>query len=107
MSVTTGPVKAVLFDLDDTLFDHRHCMRSGLSAIHKDNQGLRNWPLRLIEQENLRLRRLLHPQLVSGNMSLQEVRVERFRQLFAYFGEPISKRMAEDTLAHFQCAYKS
>ena len=29
------PVRAVLFDLDDTLFDHLHCAHTALTCVHQ------------------------------------------------------------------------
>src|SRR5436309_7099505 len=96
MDIGNSPtLKAALFDLDDTLLDHQYCTRCGLTAIQEQYLCFQNIPLEIIEQENFRLRNELHIECMTGELSLDQVRVERFRRLFSFFGEEISTTTAK------------
>jgi putative hydrolase of the HAD superfamily len=64
-------VRAVLFDLDDTLFDHSAACRAALDSL-----GLGH-----LEPEYLRLLTEGHHRVLAGEISFPEARIERFRLL--------------------------
>src|SRR3982751_5090324 len=96
-----APVKAVLFDLDDTLLDHQHCNRVGLAAVQQKYQCWREKPLEELERENLRLLNELHDKFLRGIYSLDEARAERFHQLFELCGEKVPHAVATAAFACF------
>jgi HAD superfamily hydrolase (TIGR01549 family) len=80
-------VKAVLFDLDDTLFDHQHSCRTGLAAIRQRYGSLGHKSIDELEQDYLQLLNETWPLVLQGRMTAEESRVVRFRQLFVRYGE--------------------
>ena len=78
--------KAVLFDLDETLFDHRHSADAALGALQK------LWP-RLatiaVTELQVRHRRILdetHPRVLAGTLTKEDSRVLRMRLLLETAG---------------------
>jgi putative hydrolase of the HAD superfamily len=79
-------VRAVLFDLDDTLFDHRASAATALRLLQQAHECFRDVPFDEFEREHSRLLEALHPEVVLGRLGLDEARCERFRRLFDRFG---------------------
>ena len=79
-------VRAVLFDLDDTLFDHRLCARTALSGLHAAHEEFRVTPFSQFERLHASLLEDLHRRVMTGEMPLEDARRERFRRLFAALG---------------------
>src|SRR5215813_4607662 len=83
-------MKAVLFDLDDTLFDHRHSARCGLQAWQALHPPLRQFSLEFLEQEDFRLLGEKHALVLAGTLTVDQARIERVQLLFSVCGEKIS-----------------
>jgi HAD superfamily hydrolase (TIGR01549 family) len=79
-------LRAVLFDLDDTLFDHRICARTALTTLHEAYDALRSRPFAEVERLHASLLEELHVRVTSGQLPLEQARRERFRRLFAAVG---------------------
>ena len=79
-------VRAVLFDLDDTLFDHRGCARDALEAVHACHPCFARDGLRRSRAAHARLLEELHREVMTGRVPLDAARNERFRRLFAAAG---------------------
>jgi HAD superfamily hydrolase (TIGR01549 family) len=77
---------AVLFDLDDTLFDHRLCARTALTALHEAYATFRSRPFAEVERLHAGFLEELHVRVTSGELPLEVARRERFRRLFAAVG---------------------
>jgi HAD superfamily hydrolase (TIGR01549 family) len=76
--------RAVLFDLDDTLFDHRRSARAALTAVHRvHGQGT---DLDAFEREHTRSLEVMHLEVLAGRIGLDDARRERFRRVFAALG---------------------
>jgi HAD superfamily hydrolase (TIGR01549 family) len=76
-------IKAILFDLDDTLFDHRHSSREGLRSVWKRYTCFQEMTLDEFELEHRGMLEKIHlSQVLVGKLSLEEARAERFRHLF-------------------------
>jgi putative hydrolase of the HAD superfamily len=99
--------KAVLFDLDDTLFDHRHSCRCGLAAIQQKFEDLREIPLDELEQDYMGLLNELHPMVLQGVLSLEKARVERFHRLLSQVSENVSPTTVQITAECYQQAYRA
>lgn len=83
MSNTPGfPVKAALFDLDDTLFDHLHSTRQGLQAICQAYPCFQQRPIDELFSDYTRLLDEVHLRVLDGSLSIDEARRERFRRFF-------------------------
>ncbi len=57
-------VRAVLFDMDDTLFDHRHSSRSGLVAMQQRYPCFQQTPLDELERIHIALLEEVHLQVL-------------------------------------------
>ncbi len=79
-------VRAVLFDLDDTLYDHSTMTRVATAAAVAESAALRAVPLERVVTESHALLEALHPDVVAKRLSLADSRVERYRRLLAQFG---------------------
>lgn len=84
-------MQAVLFDLDDTLFDHMHSSRAGLLAVQELFDGRMSGTIEEIERTYRHLLDQWHPKVLDGSISIGESRIRRFRILLSD-----DKRMATD-----------
>jgi putative hydrolase of the HAD superfamily len=88
-------LRAVLFDLDDTLFDHRLCARTALSEMHSAHPEFQACPLDEFEHLHATQLEELHPLVTRGELPLEEARRERLRRLFRAVGAaPPEERIA-------------
>ncbi len=79
-------VRAVLFDLDDTLVDHRHANRAAVAGVRERFAALQRVALDDLVAEGTRLLEALHHAVALGTLAVDAARVERYRALFAYAG---------------------
>src|SRR5215204_4842069 len=99
------PLKAVLFDLDDTLFDHRHSSRRGLELVYAQYHCFQSTSFEAFETEHHELLEKLHLEFLRRAMTLDEVRGERFRQLFTLYGESPTPEYAWETFQVYRKIY--
>jgi HAD superfamily hydrolase (TIGR01509 family) len=94
-------LRAVLFDLDDTLFDHCLCARTALTEMHAAHPEFQACPLDDFEQLHAAHLEELHPLVTRGELPLEEARRERLRRLFREVGaSPPENRIAEAAEAY-------
>ena len=74
--------QAVLFDLDDTLFDHEQAARIALMRVHGLHQSFTEWPFESFAQAHSRVLEELHVEVLAGRRTVDEAREARFRRLF-------------------------
>jgi len=98
-------VRAVLFDLDDTLFDHRGCARDALAAIHQVHQGLRAMPFDELERTHAGFLEDLHRDVMLGRVPIDVARVERFRRLLDAAGIAPSMPLAAELASTYRETY--
>jgi putative hydrolase of the HAD superfamily len=79
-------VRAVLFDLDDTLFDHKACARVALSHLHGAHEAFASRPFDEFERLHAGFLEELHRRVLAGELPLDAAREERFRRLFEASG---------------------
>jgi HAD superfamily hydrolase (TIGR01509 family) len=80
-------LRAVLFDLDDTLIDHRHAANAAMSGVRERFAAFRAIPHAALRSEHHRVLELLHREVALGARSVDEARIERYRRLFAFVGD--------------------
>lgn len=102
-----GPVKAVLFDMDDTLFDHRHSCRSGLLAIQQRYSCYQQISIDELEQAHVALLEEVHLQVLRGAISLEQARTVRMERLFAQFGAQASRARAQEAASIYREVYQA
>jgi putative hydrolase of the HAD superfamily len=98
-------ITAVLFDLDDTLFDHWACTRAALADLRERFPVLGRMPVGEVETEHRRLLEDLHLRVLAGGITVDQARVERFRRLLAFAGEAAGEEAAADAAAAYRAAY--
>lgn len=99
------PVRAVLFDLDDTLFDHQHCARAALVAVRDGHACFAALDPSELEASHARILEELHRQVLTGRVALDAARVERFRRLYAWAGIEAGPEMAALAAAAYRTGY--
>jgi putative hydrolase of the HAD superfamily len=99
-------LQLVLFDLDDTLFDHQYSRRQGLLALQHAYPLLAQIPLESLVAEHERQITLSYDHVLDGTASLQADRRERFRRLFRHCGMEISETEAEGAVHDYRRAYE-
>jgi HAD superfamily hydrolase (TIGR01549 family) len=81
--MTINRIKAVIFDLDDTLFDHRHSVRTALAAMQKKYDCFGGISLNDFEKLHIKLLNEIHlNKILTGEITLDEGRAMRFEQAF-------------------------
>ncbi|QKG52517.1 HAD family hydrolase [Hymenobacter sp. BRD67] len=100
------PVTTVLFDLDDTLFDHAATARAALAATAAGRPTLHGVPVDELYQRYSDLLEEMHPRVMRGELSYLVARQLRFQQLLApYEPEPAVAEvtlLAEQHYGHYQ-----
>ncbi|HEV3484500.1 MAG TPA: HAD-IA family hydrolase [Vicinamibacterales bacterium] len=64
-------VRAVLFDLDDTLFDHQACARAALQAVHAAHACFNCLPFDEFERQHARFLEELHLAVLDGRLGIE------------------------------------
>ena len=96
---------AVLFDLDDTIFDHALTSRAALARVRSGSAYLRRLPLDRIWREYGRLLEEAQPDVLSGRITVDASRIERFRRLAALAGEIIPASTAGELSRAYRAEY--
>ena len=97
--------RAVLFDLDDTLFDHEQAARAALTRVHGLHDAFTEWPFDAFEQAHSRVLEELHLEVLAGGRTIDEAREERFRRLFAAVDVPDEHARVRSTAVAYRDAY--
>lgn len=100
-------IRAVLFDLDDTLFDHQGCAREALAAVRASHEGFRAMPAEALERAHARFLEELHGQVMLGRVPLEVARVERFRRLLGAAGVAAGDDLAAGLASTYREAYRT
>ncbi len=79
-------IRAVLFDLDDTLFDHRGCARDALTAVHESQSCFQSMAFDALERAHADFLEELHGEVMLGRVPIAVARIERFRRLLEFAG---------------------
>ena len=93
----------VLFDLDETLFDHRHASRCGLRALQANCSGLSPFALSALEGRAIEIFNETHMRVLGGRLTQEEGRLERLRRLLGSYEIEVD----EDELTRLARRYRS
>lgn len=96
----------MLFDLDDTLSDHRGASRLTLKALQERWPVLAAVPLPVLIEQHQHHLETIHGQVLTGNLTLADARVERFRRLFQDYHVTLTPAAAEEAAAFYRRAYQ-
>lgn len=100
-------VRAVLFDLDDTLFDHAHCADAALAGVRGLHGCFERLEMARLAQAHSTILEELHLEVLSGRLDLDAARVERFRRLFEAAGERVEPEIAAAAATAYRRGYVS
>lgn len=103
----TREAKVVLFDLDDTLFDHRYSARCVLQDLQSRHPSLQAHSLEFLEHEDFRILDETHASVMAGLIDVDEWRLQRMRSLFARCGEEITGDYARRLADNRQIVYRA
>ena len=105
LHLASGTVRAVLLDLDDTLFDHQHCAREALRGVRNLHGVLAGMDPDLLERSHAEILEELHLEVMVGRVDLAAARVERFRRLYRAAGLDADTDLSARTAAAYRDAY--
>jgi putative hydrolase of the HAD superfamily len=95
----------VLFDLDDTLFDHRHCARAALAGVRGLHTCFAMRSPAELERAHARILEDMHLEVLAGRLPLDAARVERFTRLYRCAGIEADLELATRTAAAYRDGY--
>ena len=98
-------IKAVLFDLDDTLFDHAHCARAALGTVHSSHSCFSSVAFDTLQRSHSTILDELHGDVAVGRVPLDAARIERFRRLYRFAGHEADDGLAAATATAYRQAY--
>lgn len=102
-----SPIKAVLFDLDDTLFDHHHSLQASLLEMQKTYQSLQQRSLEDLMSTYVELLESTHAQILRGMLSKEEARIRRIREFFLKHGQSLSTVEIDAAIRLHRDAYQA
>lgn len=100
-------IRAVLFDLDDTLFDHRQSARTALEAVQACHPSLSTVPFAALERSHARYLEEIHGEVLAGRVGLDDARRERFRRLFGSAGHEPDDELVERAAVTYRDRYRA
>ncbi|HSL20060.1 MAG TPA: HAD family hydrolase [Vicinamibacterales bacterium] len=98
-------MRAFLFDLDDTLFDHRHSTRVALSAARACLPPLAALPFDALEAAHAGVLEEVHREVIAGRIDVDAARVARFARLVEMHGGRASREEVEAGARAYRAAY--
>jgi HAD superfamily hydrolase (TIGR01509 family) len=96
-------LRAVLFDLDDTLFDHRRSARAALTAVHRVHAPDADFSA--FERHHTAYLEEMHVEVLAGRIGLDDARRERFRRVFLALGVPLAARDVDVVASAYRSGY--
>jgi HAD superfamily hydrolase (TIGR01549 family) len=101
----TRSTRAVLFDLDDTLFDHRGASQAALKIVQADHACLTAWSFDALERVHSRFLEETHADVLAGTKTIDAARLERFRRIFRAAGVDMDDDRLESTAMSYRRTY--
>ncbi len=98
-------VKAVLFDLDDTLFDHKFSRLQGLAALQEKFPQLKATPIEELEKEHDVLLNADYGRVLDRKVTIVDGVTQRIAKLCAMYGVNLELEQARATASVYEGAY--
>ena len=95
--------RAVLFDLDDTLFDHRRSARAALQQVHRVHAA--GFDFAAFERHHAHYLEEMHLEVLAGRIGLDDARRERFRRVFAALGVALGADVVDAVASAYREGY--
>jgi putative hydrolase of the HAD superfamily len=97
--------RAVLFDLDDTLFDHRRSARAALQEVHRGHAA--DLDFAAFERQHGIYLEEMHVEVLAGRIGLDDARRERFRKVFLALGVTLDGPAVDAVASAYRSGYMS
>ncbi len=98
-------IRAVIFDLDDTLSDHRYSSMQGVRALQARYPRLAEHPLERLTARHFALLNTWHLRILRGEETVQTARPKRYREFLAAFGIRVTGDGLRQAIRHYETAY--
>ena len=95
--------RAVLFDLDDTLFDHRRSARAALREVHRAHAA--DLDFAAFERHHAAYLEAMHVEVLAGRLGLDDARRERFRKVFLALGVRLDAAAVDAVASAYRTGY--
>lgn len=95
--------RAVLFDLDDTLFDHRRSAREALAQVHRVHA--RGFDFEVFARHHAHYLEEMHLEVLAGRIGLDDARRERFRRVFRALGVALEPDVVDVVASAYREGY--
>lgn len=95
--------RAVLFDLDDTLFDHHRSARAALREVHRVHAPTLDFDA--FERHHVRYLEEMHLEVLAGRIGLDDARRERFRRVFLALGVSLAAPDVDAVASAYRAGY--
>lgn len=99
--------RAVLFDLDDTLFDHVRATRVALEAVQSGETSLGVWSLDELDRRHRIVLEAWHLEVLAGRATIEHARVSRFAELLRAAGGGDAEERAIALAAKYRSSYET
>jgi HAD superfamily hydrolase (TIGR01509 family) len=96
---------AVLFDLDDTIFDHQYSRRRALARMMEVYEAASQSDLLTLEALHEKHLQTTHLLVLDGRLTLADARRERMSLLFSDLGVGLSAKAADEADAFYRDTY--
>jgi HAD superfamily hydrolase (TIGR01509 family) len=102
-------LRAVLFDLDDTLFDHSRATAAALADLHAKEPAFAAWSADELTRRHGAVLEEMHVEVVAGRLAIPAAREERFRRLLEDAGRHgrVDGGRAAELAAAYRSAYEA
>jgi putative hydrolase of the HAD superfamily len=97
--------RAVLFDLDDTIFDHARATRVALASLRDAEPAFGAWSLDELERRHRVVLEVWHQEVLAGRATIDQARVARFGELIVAAGGPDARDRASTLAAAYRSVY--
>jgi putative hydrolase of the HAD superfamily len=95
----------VLFDLDDTVYDHSYALARALTGVRQGEPAFRKRSVEEVRRKYGELLEQFHRQVLAGKLGETEARVRRFQALFDWVGVSLSLKEAGETVREYRQIY--
>ena len=95
--------RAILFDLDDTLFDHHRSARAALTGVHGAFASASAFED--FERHHIQYLEEMHLEVLAGRVALDEARRERFRRVFRALGVALDESTVDAVATGYRDGY--
>ncbi|WP_420595420.1 HAD family hydrolase [Deinococcus sp.] len=100
-----SPIRAVIFDLDDTLLDTSHAMREALTHLGRTLPALHGETPEALSAAHQRILLTLDPDVFAGRLSGVQARARRFELLLREYGD--EQTDGTETALLYRTAYRA